>query len=283
MEEEIWRDVVGYEGFYLVSNLGNVKSLAKEVLNGKAKFVRNGKILKPYLNKDGYPTVNLYLGSKKKLLNIHRIVALAFIENLEKKPTINHKNSIRYDNRVENLEWATYSENNKHAHDFGFKKPNKGEKCWIYDIDPDNHPSAKEVIDTSTGKIYGSLKSACLDLGIKYSTMLSKIYINAKGKNDTNLMFLSDLKELPNKVIIKIGNREFSFKSELQSDWIRIEEDGSNLPKKRMESWVLDKNGRIEMFIFGKQFNYGKDSELEYVLRHFTHYQPITKPLPPLY
>jgi hypothetical protein len=70
---------------------------------------------------------------------------------------------------------------------------------------------------------------------------------------------------------------------ESNNSWIRIEEDGSNLPKKRMESWVLDKNGRIEMFIFGKQFNYGKDSELEYVLRHFTHYQPITKPLPPLY
>jgi hypothetical protein len=71
--------------------------------------------------------------------------------------------------------------------------------------------------------------------------------------------------------------------NETNNGWIRIKEDGSNLPKKRMESWVLDKNGRIEMFIFGKQFNYGKDSELEYVFRHFTHYQPITKPLPPLY
>ena len=62
-------------------------------------------------------------------------------------------------------------------------KPMRGDKCWIYNINPDLHPTSKEVIDLSNGKIYGSLKSACLDLKIKYSSMLSKISLNGKGKN----------------------------------------------------------------------------------------------------
>ena len=154
------------------------------------------------------------------------------IPNPENKPTVNHINSIRSDDRKVNLEWNTYSENNKHAFDFGFQKPMRGDKCWIYNINPDLHPTSKEVIDLSNGKTYGSLKSACLDLKIKYSSMLSKISLNGKGKNDTSLMYLSELEELPNNIIIKIGNKEFNFNSEYQSKWIKIESE-KDLPKEK--------------------------------------------------
>ena len=229
---EIWEDITGYEGLYQVSDLGNIKSLSKEVSNRNGVFVKKDKVLKKYQDKDGYNTVNLYKNKEKKLYKVYRIVATQLIPNPENKPTVNHINSIRSDDRKVNLEWNTYSENNKHAFDFGFQKPMRGDKCWIYNINPDLHPTSKEVIDLSNGKTYGSLKSACLDLKIKYSSMLSKISLNGKGKNDTSLMYLSELEELPNNIIIKIGNKEFNFNSEYQSKWIKIESE-KDLPKEK--------------------------------------------------
>lgn len=111
---EIWIDVKDYEGFYQVSNLGRVKSLDRIVLPNK--FYAS-KILKGSLNKDGYRRILLYKNSKYKGTSIHRLVATHFIDNPENKPCINHINGIRNDNRVENLEWVTYSENERHAYD----------------------------------------------------------------------------------------------------------------------------------------------------------------------
>jgi len=215
MEQEYWKQVVGYEGLYEVSNLGNIKSLSKKVSNGNGFFVKKEIILKPYLDKNGYGTVNLYKDKKKTLLKVHRIVGLAFIPNPQNKPTINHKNSIRNDNRVENLEWNTHSENNQHAFDSGFQKPMKKDKCWMYNINPDLHPASKDVINLKTGKIYKSLKTACIDMNIKYSTAISKVALSGKGKNDTDLMYVSDVSELPKTIIVKIGNRDFKFHQDL--------------------------------------------------------------------
>ena len=103
-EEEIWKPVVGLEGKYLISNLGNVKSL---------NFARTGKEknMKVSLDRYGYNYVQL----NKKKYKVHQLVAKAFIPNPEKKKTVNHINEIKTDNRVENLEWATFSEQNKYS------------------------------------------------------------------------------------------------------------------------------------------------------------------------
>lgn len=105
MEKEIWRDIEGYNGLYQVSNMGRVKSL---------NYDRTGKekILKQYKDKDGYLYINLCKNSKKKTLKVHRLVALAFIDNPDGKEEIDHINTIRDDNRLENLSWATRKENN---------------------------------------------------------------------------------------------------------------------------------------------------------------------------
>lgn len=99
---EIWKDIDGYEGLYKVSNLGRVKSFYKS---------SNGKILK--LNKDnyGYIQTTLYKDNLVKTFKVHRLVAIAFIPNLENKPEVDHINTIRDDNRVENLRWTTSKEN----------------------------------------------------------------------------------------------------------------------------------------------------------------------------
>lgn len=102
--EEIWKDIKGYEGLYQVSNMGKVKSL---------NYLRTGKenVLKPGKQNSGYLTVCLSKNNKPKIFRVHRLVATAFIPNPENKPCIDHINTIKDDNRAENLKWATQKEN----------------------------------------------------------------------------------------------------------------------------------------------------------------------------
>ena len=105
--EEIWKDIKNYEG-YQVSNFGRIRSLDRMVncpLNGKRLI--KGKILKPGRGSNGYLSVNL-CGSTN---NVHKLVAEAFIPNPENKPCIDHINTDKMDNRVENLRWVTHKEN----------------------------------------------------------------------------------------------------------------------------------------------------------------------------
>ena len=114
--EPKWRDVIGYEGLYKISNEGEVYSLVSK------------KILKsfPHYEK-GYIRHCLYKNKSKKTLSTHRLVAFAFIPNLENKPEVNHINGIKSDNRVENLEWVTASENCIHSFKIGLNTPKVGE------------------------------------------------------------------------------------------------------------------------------------------------------------
>lgn len=122
---EIWKDIVGYEGLYQVSNLGRLKRISR---------VRSdGKLLKELIKKntprkgDGYLQISLGTRSHtQKSRYLHQIVATAFIPNPENKRFVNHKNGIKADNRVENLEWCTYQENMDHAVETGLQNT-KGE------------------------------------------------------------------------------------------------------------------------------------------------------------
>ena len=103
---EIWKDIEGYEGLYQVSSLGRVKRLYK---NDKEK------ILKLMSDRYGYLRVNLYKEGKRKQSKVHRLVAKAFIPNLDNKSQVNHRDEDKTKNRVENLEWATSKENSNHG------------------------------------------------------------------------------------------------------------------------------------------------------------------------
>lgn len=125
---EIWKDVVGYEGLYQISSFGNVKSLGKTIDKGKfGKVFFPEKLLSVFIDNQ-YFYIGLHKNKKQKKISIHRILAIAFIPNPENKPFINHKNGIKTDNRIENLEWVTPKENSEHASINNLVARNFGEK-----------------------------------------------------------------------------------------------------------------------------------------------------------
>ena len=115
MEE--WRDVVGYENLYQVSNLGNVKSLDRVIDTERGLRTFKGRMLKQCKLKIGYMSVGLSKGSDLKTMYIHRLLMEAFYGLDIDKVCVNHINGDRSDNRIENLEWVSYLENTTHAMD----------------------------------------------------------------------------------------------------------------------------------------------------------------------
>lgn len=127
---------------YEVSTYGNVKSFMKN---------RKGRLLTPRHNKNGYLCVYIWIGGKPKLYAIHRLVAQAFIPNPANKPEVNHINGIKSDNRVENLEWCTRSENRQHAYDTGLAR--QGEKHGRAKLTNDQARYIRENPDNLKGRV----------------------------------------------------------------------------------------------------------------------------------
>lgn len=139
---EVWRDIPDYEGIYQVSDLGNVKSLARSITyhNGTTINTKE-KILKPRLggrSNGKYYSVVLHKNNKEKQMKIHRLVAMLFCENSNPElfDTVHHKDNNRLNNVSENLEWTTVEQNNKYRHDQGRSKgavDEKNRNCKLKD------------------------------------------------------------------------------------------------------------------------------------------------------
>lgn len=126
MSEE-WKDIDGYKG-YMVSNLGNIISKEKVWVTGRGTCRHKYQSQMKKVERNGYLYVGFCLNGKSKSLLIHRLVAKAFIPNPQNFPVVNHINGIKGDNRVENLEWLTPGENQKHAFRIGLKKATDSSK-----------------------------------------------------------------------------------------------------------------------------------------------------------
>lgn len=122
---EIWKDIVNYERLYQVSDLSRIKSLERlkgGKLNGKNILVKE-RIITISKSTNNYLQVGLCKDGISRFFRLHRVVAIAFIPNPKNKPEVNHKNGIKTDVRLSNLEWSTKPENAQHAFDTGLHIP----------------------------------------------------------------------------------------------------------------------------------------------------------------
>ena len=120
--QEVFLPVKGFEGFYEISNLGNIKSLKRMITHRRhGEIAISERIRKLHVCKNGYLVARLNNGVNSRTINCHRIVAETFISNPENKRTVNHIDGNKSNNCITNLEWATYSENHQHAYDTGLK------------------------------------------------------------------------------------------------------------------------------------------------------------------
>ncbi len=159
---KIWTPIKGFEGCYLVSKLGLIKSLHTTNKKGNIAF---------RIDRAGYITVRLSLNGKTHSKYLHRILAEAFIPNPDDKPEINHIDGNKLNNSISNLEFVTHAENMQHAYKMGLivKK-------------------LKAVIDLCTGMVFKSSKEAAISTGINQYTL--KGYLNGRiKKNPTCLKY----------------------------------------------------------------------------------------------
>ena len=173
MEE--WRDIKGYEGYYQISNIGKVKSLARRVSNGYGIVEKKAMLLMPNELANGYYQVTLYKDKTRKSFQVHRLVADAFVSNEDNYPQVNHKNGNKQDNRAENLEWCDNSMNQLHAWKTGLQKPHY---CG------GGAPKKRVALLDANGKVereFDSIRAASIYVGCTTPSNLSH-YLNGKGR-----------------------------------------------------------------------------------------------------
>lgn len=174
--EEVWKDIVGYEGYYQISSYGRVKSLPRQIVYfafGKTQIrMQKGRILKQSTCSSGYPIVHLYLDSERQNVMVHRLVAIHFLEPVEGREFVNHKDGDKENNNVANLEWVTKSENTQHAINSGLLL-NHGENSYLSKLTEDQ---VKEVISL---RKFGKRKYLAKDIAARYG--LSERYVSELG------------------------------------------------------------------------------------------------------
>lgn len=196
--EEVWKDIKGYEGYYQISNFGRVKSLERFISTKNNKtYLIPERILCSKPTK-GYPSVGLSKNGVSEHHDIHRLVAEAFIPNIDNKPQIDHIDGNKHNNMVTNLHWVTskencnnpvrlekfYGENNA----FYGKTHTKEAVRKIIEHQPDwskgNNPAARTVIHGKTGEEFETVLLAAANLGVCETTMRRIINKETFYKND---------------------------------------------------------------------------------------------------
>ncbi len=178
--EEIWKDVIGYEGYYQVSSIGRVRSLDRQLKNNHTTYDLKGVILKNRITDRGYHTVQLSRKCRSKQKFVHRIIAESFFTKPINATETNHKNGIRSDNRLENLEWVTHAENMQHSIKvLGRRPPTSGSSHYL----------SKRVGQFDLEDKLIEIFESCGDAGRKTKSSYSSIARCARKERGTHLGF----------------------------------------------------------------------------------------------
>lgn len=177
-KQETWKPVKGYEGLYMVSNHGRVKSIDRKVRQGKREISIKGNYLTTQITPYGYSRVKLSCKNKSRRIFTHVLVAEAFKGSPEKGIEVNHKDGNKLNNHASNLEWNTRSQNIKHAYDTGLKIAPSGAK----------HGRTKYVLNLETGIFYESAKEAAESSNYSRAHLIDML--NGKHKNKTSFTYV---------------------------------------------------------------------------------------------
>ena len=159
-----WKDLKGYEGVYEISNEGDLRRIPKRTH------------LKPRLTYDGYVNYRVCMYGVTKTVSAHRAVAIAFIPNPENKETVNHKDGVKSNNHVDNLEWATRTEQVQHSYDLGLKQP----------VHTNRKLSKEDVLEIRATYVKGSKEFGSGALAKKYGITDANILKVVKGLSYTD-------------------------------------------------------------------------------------------------
>lgn len=167
---ERWKQIELFEGFYNISDYGRCISLQRTIINkhGQARKL-NQKMLKPYLAHNGYMRYTFSINHIFSERLTHILIAKHFIPNPQNKPEVNHKNGIKSDTFIGNLEWVTPSENHIHAYQIGLQTSYQ----------------ERLILDISTGIYFDSIKQAAIAYGIDRKLLNERLI---KGRDTKNLI-----------------------------------------------------------------------------------------------
>lgn len=186
LEGEEWRDVVCYEELYAVSSYGRICSKSKMLPNRNGVRMTNPRLLSPAKTKEGYLKVIICKSRTRKYMLVHRIVAEAFLENLDNNPMIDHIDRDKQNNKASNLRWCTATGN--------MNNPLTVEHCRKLNTGREHKDKYKPIVAIKDGvvvKQYESIKSAVLE-GFKSSGIINVCAGRDKSYRGYKWMYLSD-------------------------------------------------------------------------------------------